>query len=103
MARVNCWFIYNNTALKGWHIPAMGVDHRIYNDGLAAIAGICRPFRARTLAAKKYSKNYLFDIKNYSLTYETVPDLDIFQKKPQKMDKTLKNLIQNVLSKTYKR
>jgi len=81
----------------------MGVAHRIYNDGLAAIAGICRPFRARTLAAKKYSKNYQFNIKNYILTYETVPVLDIFQKKPQKMDKTIKNMNKNILSKTYKR
>jgi len=56
----------------------MGKAHLNKTDGLEAIAGDIPSFWASNTSSKKYSKNYQFDFKNYFLTYETVPDLEIF-------------------------
>jgi len=77
--------------------------NRIFNEGLITTTTVYTGVRGSKYISKKYSKNNQFFIKNCSLTQETVPSLDIFQKKTKIMDKPLKNIIQKLPSKTYKR
>jgi len=90
-------------ALKGQHIPAMAARPSLSNAKGYTHRWSMLPLQGSHVDIKKYSKNNRFDIKNYNLIEETVPDLDIFQKKRQKMDKPTKITSQNILSKTYKR